>query len=100
MEAGTGGYPTAKRGSKKPAYPNSGPFSSTKPLHREIQCPLLWSATKGWSIVRHMPSDTSIQTPRVAFGLALWLFGWINVIRADSILINLRKPGETGYKIP
>eukprot|EP00798_Chlamydomonas_sp_ICE-L_P020362 gene20361-27127_t len=33
-------------------------------------------------------------------GLAIWVFGWLNVMLADGILISLRKPGETGYKIP
>lgn len=33
-------------------------------------------------------------------GSALWLIGWLMNIYSDSILRNLRKPGETGYKIP
>ncbi|KAI7842014.1 hypothetical protein COHA_004215 [Chlorella ohadii] len=39
-------------------------------------------------------------TPRVLAGAALWLAGWLTNMQADHILINLRKPGETGYKIP
>ena len=34
------------------------------------------------------------------FGLALFLGGAFINIQSDEILINLRKPGETGYKIP
>ncbi len=45
-------------------------------------------------------SPDAAWSPRVVAGLAVWLFGWLNVMRADLILINLRKPGETGYKIP
>lgn len=38
--------------------------------------------------------------PRFLFGAALFLFGfWVN-LNSDAILRNLRKPGETGYKIP
>jgi len=33
-------------------------------------------------------------------GLALFLGGMITNMRADHLLLNLRKPGETGYKIP
>ncbi|HMT30123.1 MAG TPA: DUF1295 domain-containing protein [Bacteroidia bacterium] len=34
------------------------------------------------------------------FGIILFTFGmWMN-LKSDSILINLRKPGESGYKIP
>ena len=38
--------------------------------------------------------------PRFIAGLLIFLLGvWINW-KADNILINLRGPGETGYKIP
>ncbi|KAM6899474.1 3-oxo-5-alpha-steroid 4-dehydrogenase 1 isoform 1-T1 [Xenentodon cancila] len=33
-------------------------------------------------------------------GSALWLVGWLMNLHSDHILRNLRKPGETGYKIP
>jgi 3-oxo-5-alpha-steroid 4-dehydrogenase 1 len=33
-------------------------------------------------------------------GLALFLGGMVMNIRADNVLLNLRKPGESGYKIP
>lgn len=46
-----------------------------------------------------MPADAP-ATLRTLAGLAVWLVGWLNVMRADLILIGLRKPGETGYKIP
>uniref|UniRef100_A0A8D2H359 Steroid 5 alpha-reductase 1 n=1 Tax=Urocitellus parryii TaxID=9999 RepID=A0A8D2H359_UROPR len=33
-------------------------------------------------------------------GFALWLLGMLINIHSDHILRNLRKPGETGYRIP
>ncbi|AWP04888.1 putative 3-oxo-5-alpha-steroid 4-dehydrogenase 1 isoform 3 [Scophthalmus maximus] len=33
-------------------------------------------------------------------GSVLWLVGWLVNVHSDHILRNLRKPGETGYKIP
>lgn len=33
-------------------------------------------------------------------GLILFVFGFYANYKSDDILINLRKPGETGYKIP
>ena len=33
-------------------------------------------------------------------GSALWLIGMLINIHSDHVLRNLRKPGETGYKIP
>jgi protein-S-isoprenylcysteine O-methyltransferase Ste14 len=38
--------------------------------------------------------------PRFIIGLGLFIAGFIINIQSDNILINLRKPGETGYKIP
>lgn len=38
--------------------------------------------------------------PRFLGGLALFALGMAINIHADTILMNLRKPGETGYKIP
>lgn len=41
-------------------------------------------------------------TQSVSFwlGLILFMIGFFINLKADDILINLRKPGETGYKIP
>ncbi|XP_021495924.1 3-oxo-5-alpha-steroid 4-dehydrogenase 1 [Meriones unguiculatus] len=38
--------------------------------------------------------------PYFLMGFALWLAGMVINIHSDYILRNLRKPGETGYKIP
>ncbi len=40
------------------------------------------------------------STPRFMCGVSLFFLGMAINIHSDSILINLRKPGETGYKIP
>ncbi len=38
--------------------------------------------------------------PRCVAGVALFLLGWGINLHADTVLIRLRAPGETGYKIP
>lgn len=38
--------------------------------------------------------------PRFLFGLALFFVGFTINIQSDNILMRLRGPGETGYKIP
>ncbi|GBF95813.1 3-oxo-5-alpha-steroid 4-dehydrogenase [Raphidocelis subcapitata] len=45
------------------------------------------------------PPDAPL-TPRALAGAAVWLAGWAVNLHADTALINLRRPGETGYKIP
>ncbi|UKN02568.1 DUF1295 domain-containing protein [Paracrocinitomix mangrovi] len=44
--------------------------------------------------------DEWLMNPRTWFGIFLFVVGMGINWRADHILINLRKPGETGYKIP
>lgn len=41
-----------------------------------------------------------LYDPRFTIGLIIFLFGFYVNVSSDNILINLRKPGETGYKIP
>lgn len=41
-----------------------------------------------------------LGTPQFVAGLALFLAGAFINIQSDNILLKLRKPGETGYKIP
>ncbi|XP_012673705.1 3-oxo-5-alpha-steroid 4-dehydrogenase 1 [Clupea harengus] len=45
------------------------------------------------------PSDW-VTHPFFISGGILWLVGWVINVHSDHILRNLRKPGETGYKIP
>ncbi|GAX74795.1 hypothetical protein CEUSTIGMA_g2242.t1 [Chlamydomonas eustigma] len=60
----------------------------------------VWNGfVQGWYITRYVPLDAPISMS-TAVGALIWLWGWLNVVRADTTLIGLRKPGETGYKIP
>ncbi len=45
-------------------------------------------------------ADDWLRDPRFLIGAALFLAGWWINVRSDSILLRLRKPGETGYRIP
>ncbi len=48
--------------------------------------------------LRHV--ESWFGDPRFVIGVALFLFGWAVNLQSDTILRNLRKPGETGYEIP
>ncbi len=48
----------------------------------------------------HLMSADWMSDPRLIAGLAIAVTGWWINFRADSILINLRADGSTGYKIP
>ena len=41
-----------------------------------------------------------LTDPRFVLGAAVMLAGIAANIHADTVLMNLRRPGETGYKIP
>ncbi|HJL18985.1 MAG TPA: DUF1295 domain-containing protein [Sandaracinaceae bacterium LLY-WYZ-13_1] len=41
-----------------------------------------------------------LSDPRFVIGTAVFLAGMAINIHSDSVLFNLREPGETGYKIP
>lgn len=45
-------------------------------------------------------ADTYFTSPQFIIGLVIFVSGAFINIKSDNILINLRKPGETGYKIP
>ncbi|KAL4629997.1 3-oxo-5-alpha-steroid 4-dehydrogenase 1 isoform X2 [Arapaima gigas] len=45
------------------------------------------------------PADW-VTRPMFISGSVLWLVGFLINVHSDHILRNLRKPGETGYKIP
>lgn len=45
------------------------------------------------------PADW-LNSPRFMIGAPMFLFGFVMNIHSDHILRNLRRPGETGYKIP
>lgn len=41
-----------------------------------------------------------LHDPRLWIGVALFVGGWLINFKADTMLFALRKPGESGYKIP
>jgi protein-S-isoprenylcysteine O-methyltransferase Ste14 len=43
---------------------------------------------------------TSVMDPRFLIGVVVFLFGYGMNLYSDTVLIHLRAPGETGYKIP
>ncbi|MCX6197780.1 MAG: DUF1295 domain-containing protein [Bacteroidetes bacterium] len=45
-------------------------------------------------------SDEYFFSPRFILGIIIFLSGVFVNVKSDNILIGLRKPGETGYKIP
>jgi hypothetical protein len=49
--------------------------------------------------LRSYPTDW-LWDPRFVIGTALFIAGFVINVRSDSILIQLRAPGESGYEIP
>lgn len=47
-----------------------------------------------------MPADRELTAPHFMLGLAVFLAGLATNLHSDTLLLNLRRPGETGYKIP
>lgn len=54
---------------------------------------------RGALLLSIYPMESTGTAVRVFIGLALFLLGMLTNIHADYVLRNLRKPGETGYKI-
>ena len=55
----------------------------------------------GWAVSQVCEYDTSwLWDPRFLLGTLIFAFGAGLNLHSDQILRNLRKPGETGYKIP
>lgn len=57
----------------------------------------------GWYISEygeHLYHLSWLWDPRFIFGVALFFTGFFLAKQSEKILTNLRKPGETGYKIP
>lgn len=56
----------------------------------------------GWLQARALCAydDVGEITARFVLGVAIFLCGWATNVSSDLTLIRLRKPGETGYKIP
>ena len=45
-------------------------------------------------------SQAWLSSPNFLLGILLFMLGFAINLRSDAMLIKLRKPGETGYKIP
>lgn len=52
------------------------------------------------SHAEHLMSNSWFASPWFVLGLIVALGGWLINFQADTILINLRSDGSTGYKIP
>jgi len=60
-------------------------------------------ALNGWFLSQlgtHLHSSAWFSDPRFIAGLLLFASGFAIAKQSDAILRNLRKPGESGYKIP
>ncbi len=53
-----------------------------------------------WISHLHAYPDAWVLDPRFLVGVALFILGFVINTHADTVLIHLRKPGETGYKMP
>lgn len=58
-----------------------------------------WINARWISHLGHYDDDW-LRDPRFLLGASLFLVGWWINVRSDSLLFRLRKPGETGYRIP
>jgi protein-S-isoprenylcysteine O-methyltransferase Ste14 len=55
----------------------------------------------GWWLYHRASYDISwLWDPRFIAGLAVFIAGFIINLHSDHVLRRLRKPGETGYKVP
>ncbi len=48
----------------------------------------------------HLMDAAWLHDPRFVIGVAVAVTGWLINFQADTILINLRRDGGTGYKVP
>jgi len=48
----------------------------------------------------HLATAEWLSDPRFIAGIVIAATGWVINVHADNILFRLRKPGETGYRIP
>lgn len=58
------------------------------------------AAILSWPGISPPYTEAWFADPRFLFGVALFVSGYYINRRADAMLAALRKPGETGYKIP
>lgn len=55
---------------------------------------------QGLSLTQVNQVSGDLLSPNILVGVGMWVLGFSANLHADHILRNLRKPGETGYKIP
>jgi 3-oxo-5-alpha-steroid 4-dehydrogenase 1 len=65
----------------------------------------LWCVCNGFLqgaslCVLHRYDAAWLRTPNFVVGASLFAYGFLANLRADAILRSLRRPGETGYRIP
>ncbi len=53
-----------------------------------------------WTAIRGDYDNTWLTDPRFLLGVLIFATGWHVNRKADAMLAALRKPGETGYKVP
>lgn len=66
---------------------------------RQPRCRLPISSPRSLLQTKYFLTEAPLHapiTPRVAAGALLWAIGWLTNLQADHLLINLRKPGESG----
>ncbi len=60
-----------------------------------------WLQGYGLFHLAAVPRPTSwLADPRFLLGSAVFLGGWVANVHSDTLLLRLRRPGETGYRIP
>uniref|UniRef100_S4RTG0 3-oxo-5-alpha-steroid 4-dehydrogenase C-terminal domain-containing protein n=1 Tax=Petromyzon marinus TaxID=7757 RepID=S4RTG0_PETMA len=100
----------AARCSRAPATPTAGSMTPASSQGWPFICRAtsrLWSAAS--TTPREPPALPTagrrahhwcFSVNTIGLGAVLWLAGLLINLHSDHILRNLRKPGETGYKIP
>ena len=59
-----------------------------------------WLQGRAWTHPELVSLDAPADVARFGAGVAIWAAGLCINYHSDGVLRNLRKPGETGYKIP
>lgn len=52
------------------------------------------------TLAPHLVADGALSAVHLWAGVGVFAAGWVINQQSDAILLGLRKPGETGYKIP
>ena len=79
---------------------NPKPMPLSVPVMAFTFCSVNGYLQTRWLTSVHVYPESWLQDWRFIAGVAVFFFGFFSNIKCDNILANLRKPGETGYKIP